>query len=323
MEKLRTNSNGKNMMATTEFSLVLILVALFLMFTFSTDSFLTEYNLGNVLKQAAITGIIAVASTIVIIAGGIDLSVGSMTGLSSLVVAMMMSGTGLPVPIIILAAVGSGALVGLYNGIIIKEARIAPFIATLGSQIIVRGIVKLISDAKTIVGVYPDFASFADAKIVFGIPWMAIVWLLVALVIGLVIKYTDFGRNIFVIGCSESVAKLSGINIRKNVYGVYMMSGVLCGIAGILLTARINSAIPTGGSGYEMDAIAAAVIGGASLAGGRGSIFGTLLGTLLMVLINNGGIQLGINTFVLEIITGVLITVAVIIDMLRLKKKNA
>ena len=303
----------------TEFSLVVIILALFMFLCLSTDSFFTVYNLSNLLKQASIIGIIATASTIVIISGGIDLSVGAITGMSAFIVAKFMGAYGLPIWLIIICALLSGILLGLYNGIIINEFNIAPFIATLGSMTIIRGLIKILSEAKTIVGVYEGFAAFGT-KTTLGIPNLAIVWILMAVFTFLILKYTRFGRNIYVVGCGQEVAKLSGINIRANIYGIYAFAGLLCGVAGVLLTSRMNSAVPTGGSGYEMNAIAAAVIGGASLSGGKGSIFGTLLGTILMILIDNGGIQLGINPFIMEISTGVLITVAVIIDQLRNSK---
>ena len=323
METEKEKSKGrlkKGLFSGTEFSLVIIIIILFLFFTLTTDSFFSAYNVTNILKQAAITGIIAVASTFVIIAGGIDLSVGSITGLGSLIVAIMMARLNAPVIVTIIAATGCGALCGLYNGIIIHRLKIAPFIATLGSQIIIRGIIKLVCDAKTITGVYPEFAEFSNSNFL-GIPKMALVWIFIAVISALILKFTRFGRNIFTVGCGEEVAHLSGINLKTTVYGVYVVSGILCAVAGVILTSRINSAIPLGGASYEMNAIAAAVIGGASLAGGRGSVIGTLLGTLLMTLISNGGIQLGVNSFIMEIVTGVLITIAVILDVLRTKKK--
>lgn len=306
--------------AGTEFSLILIIVGLFLVFTFATDGFFSEYNLTNILKQASIVGIIAVAATLVIISGGIDLSVGSITGMSAVLSAIFMSQMQMPIVFAIILSIAAGGVLGLYNGVIIKEFRITPFIATLGSMTIIRGLIKIISGAKTIVGVDPGFAEFSNNTVI-GIPNLAIVWIGVVVLAYLLLRYTQFGRNIYVIGCGEEVAKLSGINLRANIYGIYTVAGILCGIAGVLLTSRINSAVPTGGQGYEMKSIAAAVIGGASLAGGRGSVVGTLLGSLLMVLIDNGGIQMGINPFIMEVSTGALITIAVIIDQFRNRKK--
>ena len=136
----------------------------------------------------------------------------------------------------------------------------------------------------------------------------------------LVLRYTIFGRNLYVLGSGVEVARLSGIKVRKMFYMVYTLCGLLCGVAGVMLAARINSAVPTGGDGYEMDAIAAAVIGGASLSGGRGAVTGTILGTILMVMITNAGTQFGLNTFVLEVTSGVLITLAVVVDQLKSRK---
>lgn len=306
--------------AGTEVALILIIAVLFITFTITTDSFFSTYNLTNILKQSSIAGIIAIASTFVIVSGGMDLSVGSITGLGSLVVALMMQKLKAPVGIILICALLIGAFVGLCNGIIIYYLKIAPFIATLGTQMIIRGIVKLVCNAKTITGVYPKYAEFSSGFYWF-LPKMAFIWFTIVVVSMLIFKYTRFGRDIFTVGCSREVAHLSGVNLKKTTIGVYAASGLLCAIAGALLTSRINSAIPTGGSAYEMDAIAAAVLGGASLSGGRGSIVGTFLGTLLMVLISNGGIQLGINSFIMEAITGILIIIAVALDVLRSRYK--
>jgi len=317
--KEKKNKINTKIFQKTEFSLTVIILALFLFLWLFTDSFMTEYNLTNLLKQASIIGIIATAATVVIISAGIDLSVGAITGMSALATAMLMGVLGWPTWITIICSILVGAVLGLYNGIIINEFKIAPFIATLGSMTIIRGLIKIISGAKTVVGVYEDFAAFGR-ETTFKIPNLAIVWISMAIITFFILKYTRFGRNIYVIGCGKEVAKLSGVNIRLNTYGIYAFAGLLCGVAGVMLTSRMNSAVPTGGAGYEMNAIAAAVIGGASLSGGKGSILGTLLGTILMVLIDNGGIQLGVNPFIMEISTGVLITVAVIIDQLRNSK---
>lgn len=311
----------RSIFANTEVSLVLLIALLFLGFALVGHNFFTYYNVSNLFKQASITGIIAIAATFVIISGGIDLSVGSITGMSALVAAMLMSRTQMPVWISVLISVAVGLIIGLYNGIIIKEFRVAPFIATLGTMTIVRGIIEVVSEAKTIIGVNKEFAEFSNHSFL-GIPNLVYVWIAVIIVSFLILRYTTFGRNIYVIGCGEEVAKLSGINMRLNTYAIYAFSGLLCGIAGVLLTSRLNSAVPTGGQGYEMSAIAAAVIGGASLSGGQGTVVGTVLGTFLMVLITNGGIHIGINPFIIEIVTGVLITVAVIIDQLRRRKEG-
>ena len=194
-------------------------------------------------------------------------------------------------------------------------------IATLGMSTIIRGIVKIISKALTVSGLDERILNMGNNSFFGLLPALAIIWAVVALVVFLILRYTVFGRNLYVIGSGVEVAKLSGIKVRKMFYSVYAFAGLLYGIAGIMLAARVQSALPTGGEGYDMNAIAAAVIGGASLSGGRGAVSGTLLGTILMVLINNAGVQFGLNTHVLEITSGVLIVFAVTMDMVKNRKK--
>ena len=210
---------------------------------------------------------------------------------------------------------------GLANGIIVYDFKVPPMIATLGMSTIIRGIVKIISKALTVSGLDERILNMGNNSFFGLLPALAIIWAVVALVVFLILRYTVFGRNLYVIGSGVEVAKLSGIKVRKMFYSVYAFAGLLYGIAGIMLAARVQSALPTGGEGYDMNAIAAAVIGGASLSGGRGAVSGTLLGTILMVLINNAGVQFGLNTHVLEITSGVLIVFAVTMDMVKNRKK--
>ena len=186
---------------------------------------------------------------------------------------------------------------------------------------IIRGLIKIISNAGTIAGLKAEFTSLGTGTFL-KIPYLAWLWIAVVVVGFLILKYTTFGRNIYVLGSGKEVAKLCGISIRKTTYLTYGVAGLLCGIAGVMLAARINSAVPGAGEGYEMSAIAASVIGGASLSGAKGAVLGTALGTILMTLIDNAGIQFGINSFVMEISTGVLITIAVVIDQLKNRKNG-
>ena len=305
----------------TEFSLILIILALFLIATFGTANFFTEYNLMNILKQCSINGVIAISATMIIITGGIDLSCGAIVGMSTLMVAMGQARWGLPIAASILIAILVGIVCGLYNAIIINELNVPPFIATLGSMTIIRGLIKVISNAGTIAGLKQEF-TYLGAGSFLKIPYLAWLWIAVVIVGFLILKYTTFGRNIYVLGSGQEVAMLCGISIRKTVYMTYGFAGFLCGIAGVMLAARINSAVPTAGQSYEMNAIAASVIGGASLSGAKGAVFGTALGTVLMTLIDNVGIQFGINSFIMEISTGVLITIAVVIDQLKNRKSK-
>lgn len=304
----------------TEFSLTIIILVLFSISSIGTKSFFTAYNLTNILRQCSIIGVLAIAATLVIITGGIDLSCGAICGMSGLVTALCLTRTEMPIFMVVILAVLTGTLCGLLNGALIYEFRVPPFIATLGTMTIIRGLVKVISEAKTIAGLPKVFSAFSN-EFFLQIPKMAWVWFAMILFAFLILKYIRFGRNLYIIGSGQEVARLSGINLRYNIYGVYMVAGLLSGVAGVLLTTRINSAVPTGGSGYEMNAIAATVIGGASLAGAKGTAIGTALGTVLMTLIENGGIQFGVNPFIMEISVGVLIVGAVIIDMTRNHKR--
>lgn len=311
----------KNLFKQTEFTLGVIIVLLFVIASVFTDNFFSMYNITNLMKQCAITGVLAVAQTFIIITGGIDISGGAITGLSCMVLALLQRDTGMNFWLTLVIAIIVSIAAGFINGIIVHDFKVPPMIATLGMSTIIRGIIKIISNALTVSGLDERILNMGNSSIFGIIPTLAIIWLLVALAIFLVLKYTIFGRNLYVIGSGINVAKLSGIKVRKMFLSVYALAGLLYGIAGIMLAARVQSALPTGGEGYDMSAIAAAVIGGASLAGGRGAIAGTLLGTILMVLINNAGVQFGLNTHVLEITSGVLIVFAVTMDMLKNRKK--
>jgi len=311
----------KNLFQQTEFTLGVIIVLLFVIASVFTDNFFSMYNITNLMKQCAITGVLAVAQTFIIITGGIDISGGAITGLSCMVLALLQRDTGMNFWLTLVIAIIVSIAAGFINGIIVHDFKVPPMIATLGMSTIIRGIIKIISNALTVSGLDERILNMGNSSIFGIIPTLAIIWMLVALAIFLVLKYTIFGRNLYVIGSGINVAKLSGIKVRKMFLSVYALAGLLYGIAGIMLAARVQSALPTGGEGYDMSAIAAAVIGGASLAGGRGAIAGTLLGTILMVLINNAGVQFGLNTHVLEITSGVLIVFAVTMDMLKNRKK--
>lgn len=320
MEKTKTGKSG-SLWKRTEFSLVVIIIIIFLIAAFGTKNFFTDYNLKNIMKQCSIIGVISISATFIIITGGIDLSCGAICGVSTLIAAMGQAQWGMSVAASVAAALAAAVICGLYNALIINEFKVPPFIATLGSMTILRGLIKVISNASTIAGLDKKFGEFASESVAF-IPKLAIIWVVVVLAGFLILHYTTFGRNLYVLGSGQEVARLCGISIRKVTYMTYGVAGFLCGIAGVMLAARINSAVPTAGTGYEMNAIAASVIGGASLSGAKGSVWGTALGTILMTLIDNAGIQFGINSFVMEISTGVLITIAVIIDQLKNKKSR-
>lgn len=305
----------------TEFSLGIIIVALFIIASVATNNFFSAYNLTNLLKQCAIIGVLACAQTMIIITGGIDISGGAITGLACMVMAMLQRDTSTPFVITLIVALAIGLLCGFINGVIVYDLKVTPMIATLGTSTIIRGIVLIISNALTVSGLNKHLLNLANISIGGFLPALALIWLIVAIVIYLMLRYTIFGRSLYIMGSGIQVAKLSGIKVRQLSYKVYAFAGLLYGVAGIMLAARVQSALPTGGEGYDMNAIAAVVIGGASLAGGRGEISGTILGTILMTLINNAGVQFGLNTHVLDITSGVLIIFAVALDMIKNRKK--
>jgi len=301
-----------------EMNILLVLIVLIISFAILNNRFISLGNITNLLRSTSIIGVVAIGMTFVIISGGIDLSVGSVLALSSVIAAKLMV-SGVPVFLSIIISLATGALAGLLMGIIIYEARVPPFIVTLAGLSVFRGIAMLLTDAKKIVGLPESFANFAVMR-VFGLPAMAIVWL-VLIIIGVVIaRYSVFGRNIFAIGSNPEAARLSGINIRATIYKVYALGGFTSAVAGILMATRLCGGSPSAGSGYELDAIAATVLGGTSLTGGIGGVFGTFFGTMIIATISNGGNIMGINPFVLEIIIGILIVLAVVFDHLQKRR---
>ena len=321
MEKAKKTKLKGNALQQTEFTLGLIIIILFVAASIFTDNFCTLYNITNLMKQCAIIGVMAAAQTIIIITGGIDISGGAITGLSCMALALLQRNTNMNFVLTLTIALVIGVAVGFLNGIIIFDLKVPPMIATLGMQTIVRGFVKIISNALTVTGINQHILNMGNTNLFGVLPVLAVFWAVVAVAIWFILKYTIFGRSLYVVGSGVEVARLSGIKVRKMFYATYAAAGLLYGIAGIMLAARVQSALPTGGEGYDMNAIAAAVIGGASLTGGKGTITGTVLGTILMVLINNAGVQFGLNTHVLEITSGVLIIFAVTMDMLKNRKK--
>ena len=311
----------KSLLMQTEVSIILIIAVLFIGATVGTENFFSAYNLTNILKQSAIIGVIALAETCIIITGGIDISCGAIVGMSTLMVAMGQAQWGMGVFASLVIAIVMGILWGAFNAVLIYEFNVPAFVATLGTQTIVRGLIKKISNGGTISGIDKDFASFASTNFAF-VPKLAVVWFGIAIILFLLLRYSIFGRNLFVLGSGQEVAKLNGISIRKMTYTAYAFAGLLYGIAGIMLAARINSAIPTAGETYETNAIAASVLGGASLAGGAGSVPGTLLGTLLITLIDNVGTQFGIDTFTMQTVTGCVIVIAIVVDQLKKRRSR-
>ncbi len=301
-----------------EINIFLVLIVLIISFALINNRFISFGNITNLLRSTSIIGVVSIGMTFIIISGGIDLSVGSVLALSSVIAARLMV-AGVPIFLSIIISLATGALAGLIMGIIIYEARVPPFIVTLAGLSVFRGIAMLLTDAKKIIGLPESFANFAVIR-VFGVPAMAIVWLFLIAIGVIITRFTVFGRNIYAIGSNQEAARLSGINIRASIYKVYALGGFTSAVAGILMTARLAGGSPSAGGGYELDAIAATVLGGTSLTGGIGGVFGTFFGTMIIATISNGGNIMGINPFVLEIIIGILIVLAVVFDHLQKRR---
>jgi len=252
--------------------------------------------------------------TLVILLGGIDLSVGSILALSSVAIATLIQAGFNPLLATLLGVVGGG-LMGLFNGLVISKGKVAPFIATLASMTILRGLALVVSGGSPITGFDSDLFSMLGGGYVAGLVPIPVVWMLIMFgLFAFLLKKTVFGRHVYATGGNEEAARLSGVKVDQIKLWVYTLSGAMSAMAGVVLTSRLNSAQPTAGSGYELDAIAAVVLGGTSLTGGRGWIFGTLMGALLIGVLNNGLNLLGVSSFYQQVIKGVVILLAVLID---------
>lgn len=300
-------------------SLVLILVAICVVLTIVRPNFINPKNIYNLLRTTSITGLIAIGMTCVIITGGIDLSVGSVVGFSSVLCGILMKENSWPIIPALIATVVICVLIGLLNGVLIYYGKLPAFIATLGSMQMCRGLAMFITQGRTIPGMPSGFTQFAQIKFC-GMPSLFIVWVIVIIIAAYMLKYTKIGRNIYSIGSNMEASRLSGIKLAPTICFTYMFNAFCAALAGILLTSRITSAQPAAGQGYEMTAIAAAVIGGASLAGAEGTIIGTVIGACIMAVLQNGGNLLGINSFIMDIATGALVVLAVLIE--KNKKKR-
>lgn len=300
---------SKNMI----FIALLVLCALL---SILTDRFLTPSNLWNILIQNTTVGIVAVGMTFVIITAGIDLSVGSVVALcSALGAGMMKSGVPWGLAVIGMIAIGTG--IGCGQGLLISRVKMPSFIVTLGMMGIGRGMTMVYMQGMTISGLPKEMQFIGNGYIGGVIPCAAVILIGVILIGFYMLKYTSFGRALYSLGGNREATELSGINVKRIETLAYTFNGMACGIGAIILTARLGSALTTGGEGLEMDVIGATVIGGASLAGGRGTMFGTFIGVLILGVLNNGMNMLNIDPFFSNALRGIVIIIAVLIDTLR------
>lgn len=304
----------------TKYGVIIGLILIMTFFTVMKAKFLTVDNMLNMLRQTSINGFLAIGMTFVVLTGGIDLSVGSIVGASGMFAALVArTETGIPWFLAVLTGLAVGLMLGLLNGIIIAYLKVPAFIATLGMLSIARGFTFMASDAKPVPGLSPQFLKMGGGSI--GIIPIPIIVLAMVLIVCYVVLYkTRYGRYVFATGGNPVSARVSGINIKMIICSVYMISGVLAGLAGVILTSRVTSGLAASGEGYEVDAIAAAVIGGNSLAGGRGRLWGTIIGFLIMGAMNNGLDMMAVSSYWQLVIKGIIIIGAVMLDSLNESK---
>lgn len=303
-----------------QFGTFIGLIGIIIFFWAWTPYFLTVSNILNIAQQTTINAVIAVGLTFVIITAGIDLSVGSIMAFAGVVMASLLKADQ---PMIIAISIGllAGGLCGLINGLLISYGKLPPFISTLGMMSVARGAALLYTEGRPISGFSTDFRFIASGEI-FHIPVPILVMIVLYIIAYIILTRTKLGRYIYAIGGNEQAALLSGVNVKIIKTVVYILCGVLSGLAAVLLTSRLNSAQPIAGIMYELDAIAATVIGGTSLMGGEGKISGTLVGALIMGVLRNGLNLLGISSFIQQIVIGSVIIMAVLIDMQLKKTRN-
>lgn len=295
---------------------VIGLIVFSLIIAIFNDRFLTMGNILNVLRQTSINSVIAAGMTFIILTGGIDLSVGSTLALTGAIMASLLS-AGVPLIIALLLTILLGAFIGFLNGLIIAKGKVQPFIATLAMMTIIRGATLIFTNGRPIsTGDFPAADQFywLGSGRLFGIPAPVYVTILVFVIAYYLLKHTSLGRYVYALGGNEEATKLSGINVDLIKYKVYAISGALAAVAGLIVTARLSSAQPQAGSGYELDAIAAVVLGGTSLAGGKGGVIGTIIGALIIGILNNALNLMDVTSYYQLLAKGIVILIAVLVD---------
>jgi len=294
------------------FGTVIGLVVLCAILWILTPYFLTVSNLLNIAEQTSINAIVAVGMTFVILSGGIDLSVGSIVALAGVVLGLALR-DGQPLALALALTLAAGLVCGLVNGLLVSLGGLPPFIVTLGTMSIARGAALLVTEGRPISGFAASFRVLATGRVGF-VPAPVIATAVVYLAAHVALAGTTFGRYVYAIGGNEEATRLSGVAVRFHKTMIYGVSGLMSAIAAVILTARLNSAQPIAGMMYELDAIAATVIGGTSLMGGDGTLAGTLVGALIMGVLRNGLNLLGVSSFLQQIVIGGVIVVAVLLD---------
>jgi len=304
--------------ATEQYPLY-ILILLLIIAGISTSAFFTPQNLTNLILQASVIGIVTLAQFLVVLTGGIDISVGSVVGLAGVLAAGLFSGAS--VPVAILVAVLTGAVIGAVNGWLVAFRGLEAFIVTLGMLALARGLVYAYTEGVPVTPQAEDFRAIASSTLA-GFPVIGILWLVLAVAVAFLVRRTVFGRRVYASGSNKEAALAAGVPVRSTLFLVYVIAGVLAGFAGFLLASRVGVGTPTAGNGYELNAIAAVVIGGTSLVGGKGRVFGAVIGTLIFAVISNLLVLLNVSTYLQDAFRGALILVAVLLTTVHFAKKK-
>lgn len=318
---MRDPSLKRRTLVVAEFGIAAALLLEVVLFSILSPHFFTTENILNVTLQTSITAIIAAGMTFVILTGGIDLSVGAVVAFTGVVTTSVLLG-GLPLPIQYAAALASGlavgALSGALAGMFVTRFRVTPFIVTLALMTVWRGSAFMLTDGRPIWGLPESFAGLGSGRLL-EVPVPTVVMVIVYIAAFVVLRHTRFGRYVYAVGGNAEASRLAGIKTRWVLMKVYIVSGVLSAISGIMLASRMNSGQPNAGLMYELDVIAAVVVGGTSLQGGRGSIVGTFIGAMLIGVLRNGLNLMNVNSYVQQVVVGVVILLAVLMDRLRVR----
>lgn len=303
------------------FSCIIALLVLMILFTILSPFFLTAQNLITMLMQTTTTAILGTGFTFVIISGSVDLSVGPVLAMCSVIVATLLANDQ-PIWLCCVCGIGFGMLLGLINGLLITKMKLPAFVATIGTQMAIRGLALVFTDSRAVyISNRPEFRELAKGKLFGIVQYPILIMLFLAILASFILRKTVIGRHVYAIGSNEEAARLSGIHTHAVRIFAYVYCATMASIAGIIVTSRANSGQPSVGIGYEADAIAACVIGGASMSGGHGGITGTILGALIIGILSNGLNLINVSTNWQTIATGVVLIVAVYIDILRQKKR--
>lgn len=305
----------QKLLLTHEAMLALLLAITLVVLSFLSDSFLTTENLLNQVRLMAEVGLIALAMTLVIVTGGIDLSVGSIAGLSAIVLGILWKILGLPLPLAVVAAIAVGTLAGVANGILITRFRLPPLIATLATMAFYRGLAEGLSQGRSVRG-YPEWFYVFGQGSFLGVPTQVLILAVAAVIFAVLLARTAFGRTVFAIGANETAARFSSLNVDRVKVTVYGLSGLMSGLAGVILVSRVTTTRSDMGMGWELDAITAVVLGGASIFGGRGTVLGTVLALALVQCLKGGLSLAGVKADGTIVLIGLFLIAAVLLGNL-------